>query len=121
MRTQACPFPPPSLGANVSARIGRKRVPSESVRPHPRAPIMSAVMPRSVPVAIWAQYLRSTPVDGSSRRRARGPEVVSRRRPSVAISSRPTVIMRGSPGGRAEWIVGRPCGSERVVMSPVGL
>ncbi len=67
------------------------------------------------------RYLRSQPVEGSSRRRFRSPSLVSSKRPSELMSSLPMDITRGISAGSLSKIVARPSSSLAVVTRPVGL
>ena len=122
---------------------------SPTIRPAANSSIICCVTSR-LPNARCASYVRTRPLEGRSRlaasepaavawrglrrpwrqrRRACGvararlalPASVRSNRPSLRTSSRPTETTRGRSVGSDANTVGRPCGSECVVMRPMGL
>jgi 23S rRNA pseudouridine2605 synthase len=87
-------------------KVNGKKItsPALDVGPSDRIEIDGKPLPDAEPVRLWRYH------------KPRG-LVTTHRDPE----GRPTLIRRGSSGGRAVKMVGRPCGSARVVNSPAGL
>src|SRR5918997_4440036 len=68
-----------------------------------------------------ARYVRGTSNEGCVRRCARSPSFVTRMRPVLSASSRPTGYSRAPRDGTRSTIVRRPCGSAAVESTPLGL